>query len=300
MKLNTNKAAFGQHETFPMRYGWMTKGVEALTKSPDFFAKPEEAMIELGIGSNMVRALQYWLRVTGIARFDQGEGIVTPLGEALIGDKGDQYLEDEATLWIIHWLIASNAELATGFFWFFNHYAIPRFQDKDALQALSEFVASELKTNRSLSTLKSDISTLLRMYAPVTGKADEHLDSPLGQLQLVERDEGHSHRSLRSIRPFLPPIALHFALQQIFFAQPKLPAIPIRSLLYGGDGWVAPGAVFRLSEEGLMDALHRVMEIYPKHYELRETAGLHQLYRSSRANDAVSVLHGYYQGGRIQ
>jgi len=177
MKLNTNKAAFGQHETFPMRYGWMTKGVEALTKSPDFFAKPEEAMIELGIGSNMVRALQYWLRVTGIARFDQGEGIVTPLGEALIGDKGDQYLEDEATLWIIHWLIASNAELATGFFWFFNHYAIPRFQDKDALQALSEFVASELKTNRSLSTLKSDISTLLRMYAPVTGKADEHLDS---------------------------------------------------------------------------------------------------------------------------
>jgi hypothetical protein len=296
MKLNTNKTTFGQHETFPIRYGWMTKGVEALTKSSDFFAKPEEAMIELGLGSNMVRALQYWLRVTGIAQFDQGKGVVTPLGDAIMGHKGDQYLEDEATLWIIHWLIASNAELATGFFWFFNRYMIPSFQDKDTLHALSEFVASELKINRSLSTLKSDISTLLRMYAPVTGKADEHLDSPFGQLQLVERGEGHSHRSMRSIRPFLPPIALHFALQQLFFFQPKLPAISIRSLLYGGDGWVAPGAVFRLSEEGFMDALNRVMEIYPKHYELRETAGLNQLYLRSKANDAVSVLHAYYRG----
>lgn len=295
MKLNKNKATFGQHETFPIRYGWLTKGVEALSKSPTIFKNTEDAMIELGIGSNMVRALQYWLRVTGIAYFDIGEGTITPLGHALLSEVGDQYLEDEATLWIIHWLIASNAELATGYFWFFNHYEIPRFQDKDALQALSEFVATELKQNRSINTIKSDISTLFRMYAPVIGRTDEHLDSPLSQLQLIEKDGGHGHRSIRSIRPFLPPIALHFALQQLFIALPEMAAIPIRSLLYGGDGWVAPGAVFRLSEEGFMEALNRVIASYPKYYELRETAGLHQLYLRKKTNDAVAVLHTYYQ-----
>lgn len=298
MKLNKNKATFGQHETFPMRYGWLTKGVEALRKSPSIFSNTEDAMIELGLGSVMVRALQYWMRVTGVATFEAGEGNITPLGLALFSDDGDQYLEDEATIWIIHWLIASNAELATGYFWFFNHYAIPRFQDKDVLQTLSEFVASELKQDRSLNTLKSDISTLLRMYAPNVGKTDEHLDSPLSQLLLVERDGVHGHRSVRAIRPFMPPVALHFALQQLFISLPDLAAIPIRSLLYGGDGWVAPGAVFRLSEEGFMEGLNRVIETYPKFYELRETAGLHQLYLRKKSTDAVAVLRSYYQGAK--
>jgi hypothetical protein len=242
-----------------------------------------------------VRALQYWLRVTGIAQFENGIGRVTPIGEALLGNEGDPYLEDEATLWIIHWLIASNAELATGFFWFFNYFATPRFQDKDSLQALNEFVELELKASRSLSTLKSDISTLLRMYAPLAGRADEHLDSPLAQLQLVDKEAGHGHRSPRSARPFLPPLALHFALQQCFVAQPDQPALPIRALLYGGDGRASPGAIFRLNEEGFMNALGRVMECYPKIYELRETAGLHQLYRRSSPNEAVSVLRAHYR-----
>jgi hypothetical protein len=295
MKINREKATFGQHETFPLRYGWMTKGIEAITKTPNIFTTPEKAMIELGIGSNMVNALQYWLRVTGIARFENGICFATTLGTALLGDEGDPYLEDEATIWIIHWLIASNAELATGFFWFFNYFATPRFQDKDTLQALGEFVALELKTKRSHSTLKSDISTLFRMYAPATGRADEHLDSPLAQLQLVDREEGYGHRSARSARPFLPPVALHFALQECFSAQPEQPALPIRTLLYGGDGRAAPGAIFRLNEEGFMSALSRVMTSYPDIYELRETAGLHQLYRRNKTSDAVSVLRVYYQ-----
>lgn len=295
MKLNKIKATFGQHETFPLRYGWMTKGIEVIKDVPDIFTTPEKAMIQLGVGSNMVNALQYWLRVTGIARFEQGRCSVTSLGTALLGDEGDPYLEDEATLWIIHWLIASNAELATGFFWFFNYFATPRFQDKDTLQALAEFVFLELKTNRSQSTLKSDISTLFRMYAPASGRADEHLDSPLAQLQLIEREEGYGHRSVRSLRPFLPPVALHFALQHCFSAQPEQPALPIRALLYGGDGRAAPGSIFRLNEEGFMSALARLMETYPETYELRETAGLHQLYRSNKTIDPLSMLGVYYQ-----
>ena len=295
MKINREKATFGQHETFPLRYGWMTKGIEAVTKAPSIFTTPEKAMIELGIGSNMVNALQYWLRVTGIVRFEQGICSVTSLGKVLLGDEGDPYLEDEATLWIIHWLIASNAELATGFFWFFNYFVTPRFQDKDTLQALGEFVSLELKANRSHSTLKSDISTLFRMYAPATGKADEHLDSPLSQLQLVDREEGYGQCSVRRARPFLPSIALHFALQACFSAQPEQPALSIRALLYGGEGRAAPGAIFRLNEEGFMSALARVIASYPDIYELRETAGLHQLYRRNKTSDAVPVLRAYYQ-----
>lgn len=305
MKLNKNKTTFGRHETFPLRYGWLTKGVEAVDKYRAIFheREHEKAMTTLGIGRNMVNALYYWLQVTGLVTFTGGEGEVSPLGKTLLGKHGDPYLEDETTLWIVHWLIASNAEWATGFFWFFNHYSAPRFRDKDALQALEEFVEQELGLKRAHTTLKSDISTLLRMYSPVASRGgEEHLDSPLASLQLVNAEEGYGYSSLRTSRPFLPPIALHFALQQRFAEQvgqknnTQDAAIPVRELLYGGTGWAAPGAIFRLTEEGLMTCLHQVMEHYPRMYDLRDTAGLNQLYRLTPPQQPEDVLSNYYKG----
>jgi hypothetical protein len=174
---------------------------------------------------------------------------------------------------------------------------MPRFRDTDALQSLAEFAEHELEQQRSHSTLKSDISTLLRMYAAEPGRTDEHLDSPLAHLGLVEADPEAGYRSLRTLRPFLPPVALHFALAQRFAAEPKQPAIPVRVALYGDDGWAAAGAVFRLNEEGLMNALDRVIEHYPQSYELRDTAGVHQIYLKGEVADPLDVLRKHYRGG---
>lgn len=305
MKLNKNQTAFGHHETFPLRYGWLSKGVEALGKNRSIFqeCEHEQAMSELGIGRNMVNALHYWLQVTGLVKFAEGNGDISPLGSALLGRDGDPYLEDEATLWIIHWLIASNAELATGFFWFFNYYSAPRFRDKDALQSLKDFVEQQLGIKRASTTLKSDFSTLLRMYSPVASRGGEdHLDSPLASLQLVNSEEGYGYSSLRTLRQFLPPVAMHFALQQRFADQvgqqgnKQEAVIPVSELLYGGTGWAAPGAVFRLTEEGLMTCLNQVMESYPLTYELRDTAGLNQLYRLTPLQQPKDMLSNYYKG----
>lgn len=296
MQLNRDKATFGRHETFPLRYGWLPKGFEALERQPDIFSQPEQAMITLGVGRNMVNAIQYWLQVAGIVTFADGVGTPTELGDTLLGIGGDRYLEDDATLWILHWLIASNAEAATGFFWFFNRFSMPRFRDAELLRTLADFTAQELKHARSRSTLKSDVSTLLRMYAAVEGRTDEHLDSPFAQLGLVEADPETGYRSLRTPRPFLPPVALHFALAQRFAAEPKQPALPVRIALYGDDRFAAVGAVYRLNEEGLMNALAQVIESYPDSYELRDTAGVHQIYRKAPLTDPLDLLRAYYRG----
>jgi hypothetical protein len=297
MKLNPEKTTFGRHETFPLRYGWLTKGFAAVQQNPAIFSQPESAMVVLGVGRNMVNAIQYWLRVTGVVDFNEGPAMPTALGNVLLGAAGDPYLEDEATLWIIHWLIASNAELATGFFWFFNRFTASHFQESEALQALTEFAANELNMRRAQTTLKSDLSTLLRMYAPIAGRSEEHLDSPLAQLHSVEAQTGRQYRSLRMNRPFLPPIALHFALLQRFAAEPRQPALPIRSLLSGGGDWAAVGAVFRLNEEGLMNHLARVIEHYSQCYELRDTAGVHQLYCGGEVVDPLAALRAHYGNG---
>jgi len=293
VKLNREKTTFGRHETFPLRYGWLTKGFEAVKAEPDLFNKPEHAMVKLGVGRNMVNAIQYWLQAARVVEFDMGEARATELGEALLGEGRDRYLEDEATLWIVHWLIASNAEVATGIYWFFNRFATQTFHDREVIRSLVDFIEQELQIRRSLSTLKSDVSTLLRLYAPETGRSDDHLDSPLALLHLIETKGGGEYQSTRMVRPFLPPIALHFALSQRF-EEPQIVALPIRALLYGDDFRAAPGAVFRLSEDGLMTLLLKVLDYYPESYELRETAGINQIYLGKKPQRPLEVLYNHY------
>ena len=250
MKLDPKQTAFGRHETFPLRYAWLTKGCAAVIDRPDIFSHPDRAMVVLGVGRNMVSAIQYWLQAARLIEFTEGQGVPTALCEVLLGADGDPYLEDEATLWMLHWLIASNTELATGFFWFFNRFAMPRFQEPEVRAGMTDFTVQELGIERSQSTLKSDVTTLLRMYTPASDKDEDHLDSPLGQLRLIESDtKAHSYRSLRTTRPFLPAVALHFALAERFADEPEQSALPVRLMLYGGNDRAAPGAVFRLSEE---------------------------------------------------
>ncbi len=296
MKFTRDKTAFGRHETFPLRYGWLTKGYQSLLKDPHRFEQPEHAMVTLGVGRNMVNAIQYWLEATGVA-LQNGQKITpTELGNILLGEQGDGYLEDEATLWIIHWLLASNPDRATGLYWFFNLYPAQQFQSEDILKGLSAWVEHEAGLKRSASTLKSDISMLLRAYAPEKKRSDDHLDSPLAALRLIEPAGGRGFNSPRSLRPYLPPIALHFAIAQRLAADAQRVALPIRSLLYSEEGWPAPGAVFRLSEEGLMRLLNILVEQNPSQYELRDTAGLHQLYRLDQTLDPLTILRRYYTG----
>lgn len=66
MKFDPKISAFGRHETFPLRYGWLTKVIKSINKQgiTAIFKQPEEGMTNLGLGKNIVNALQYWLQVT--------------------------------------------------------------------------------------------------------------------------------------------------------------------------------------------------------------------------------------------
>jgi hypothetical protein len=57
-----------------------------------------------------------------------------------------------------------------------------------------------------------------------------------------------------------------------------------------------------LSEEGFMNVLSKVVESYPKYYELRDTAGMKQIYRKKNLptpEDALRVYYGNLEAGTI-
>ena len=51
--MEINGGAFSGHETFPFRYSWMKKGVDAVAADPNVFGD-DEAMSILRVGKNMV------------------------------------------------------------------------------------------------------------------------------------------------------------------------------------------------------------------------------------------------------
>ena len=101
---HSKKFKFSGHDTFPLRYGWLYKIVQEGAKG-DSFTNPEQDMIKYGAGKNMVTAMKYWGRSFGI--LSKNYKTVTQFGESIFGENGyDKYLEDDATLWILHWKLA--------------------------------------------------------------------------------------------------------------------------------------------------------------------------------------------------
>ena len=63
MIFDPRKTAFGRHETFALRYGWLPKGFQAAVRNPKIFLD-DLATVELGVGKNMVKSIRHWLRAT--------------------------------------------------------------------------------------------------------------------------------------------------------------------------------------------------------------------------------------------
>ncbi|WP_058554593.1 DUF4007 family protein [Thiohalocapsa sp. ML1] len=299
MRFDFERTAFGRHETFALRFGWLTKGAQALIGGEPVF-EAEDATVRLGVGKNMVSSIRYWLQAARLIERSEMGWTLTDIGAYVFDDDGcDPYLEDEATIWLLHWLIASNPALATSWWWFFNRFHKPEFTGGELTTALQDFVKAQVQSRVSPSTLKSDSEVLRRMYvrsAPSGNlQIEEALDSPLTVLGLItELPEAHGYESRPAAREDLPPTILGFAVVELLRELGEM-QLPVADLMYGPVGYPALGAVFRLTEGDLLAKLERLVAGMPHKLELRETAGVHQLYVLDDLTP-IDMLDAHYNG----
>jgi hypothetical protein len=299
MILSPSKVAFGRHESFALRYGWLTKGFQAFTDNGDIFSTPD-SIVTLGVGKNMVNSIRHWLRATRLIGIPSDPKKPTPLGLDIFSENGwDPYLEDEATIWLVHWLLASNPQHATTWYWFFNRFHKPEFSSLEVTSSLASFAKEQLTVKSpSATTLKGDVAVLLRMYVQKNSNRkitlEEALDSPLSLLNLVTYSPlTKVYQSKLTQRDELPLGILGFAITELFNENDQS-EIPIEDLMYSKDGQVAPGLVFRLSEIALLTKLEQLVQYIPGIYEIRETAGIHQMYMLKEI-DARDYLAVHYE-----
>ena len=299
MKFISTSVAFGRHETFALRFSWLTKGFHALKKKPTIF-DDEDAVVDLGVGRNMVLSIRYWLRACQLITPEKPHTPET-IGTLIFDTKNglDPYLEDEATIWLIHWLLATNSSMATSWFWFFNKFHKPEFTGQELQTALSDFVEDQVDAKRrpKASTIKSDALLIPRMYTQSKGNTrtpiEEALDSPLSLLGLVSQSAGgRAYYSKPEARPGLPVGILACAVAQLM-QQRNIVTIPIEELMYSRNDYAAPGSVFRLTEIDLITKLEQMVTYLPGHYEIRETAGIHQFYQVKEV-DPLDYVRKHY------
>ena len=108
MELKPNKVSFGRNETFNLRYSWLNKGLKEFKENTNIFVS-DAAPLVLGVGKNMVNSIKYWLGAYQIIDFSKDSAVQTGFGELI--DKYDPYLENPATLWLLHWKLCTISRL---------------------------------------------------------------------------------------------------------------------------------------------------------------------------------------------
>lgn len=171
-----------RHETFSIREGWLEKAINLLEENPNCFGKDNGQQI-LGIGTNMVKSLRYWIEACGLIKFYQGKGyLYEELGEYL--KNKDPYLNNKTSWWLIHLYLASNFDCAPVFNTFFN-INLNKF-DKDQLFNQIKDKLEEKYIVGADSSLESDCNILLKSYySDDVSNPEDNMTCPLSKLGLI-------------------------------------------------------------------------------------------------------------------
>jgi hypothetical protein len=286
---------YSGHGTFPCRYTWLPKVVRQLLTQPTLFEDEDDAMMRLGVGKNMVRAIKFWAESAGVISQISSRGNayeVTQFGQRVFGPGGfDEYLEDIQTLWLIHWNLSTRVREAP-FAWYYliNHWHRTDFTKPEVLAAFEQETRRE---DRVLSpvTLDEHCSIFIRCYVTPTGgkQAEDALDCPLNELGLLEevgeRPDADSGRR-EPIYAFrvedkgdLSPALFTYCLHDFWATRHANEKTLAARQIAGGVG--SPGQVFKLPEHTVRERLETIARDSAGVFEYQESASIQQVTRRS-------------------
>lgn len=277
---------FSGHESFPCKSLWLKKGYDFVVAGNDF--NSPEAVIELGVGKNMVASIRYWLRVFGITKDDK----LTSLAEYLFNDKNgkDKYLEDIATLWLLHFNLIFSEE-ATIYKMFFCGVQRERthFEKEQVLTYVKlRMVEAGKVTLFNANTVKKDIGVLLQNYTlPRKAQSNEDFSSLLIDLDLIRQNaEGKGYYfNIDGKRKVTKEIFLYGLL--------KLKEQEGDNTISFDTIQERVGMVFCMQNFETIDLLKQLASEYSQYFAYSDVAGIKQV-QFTKDLDIKQVLDNYY------
>ena len=275
---------FRAHETFFIRKGWLSKGMRHVVQKPDVFTdKKEKPMDVLGIGANMVKSLRYWLQAVGLTKEPKTGKKFQSLTEfgKLVYSK-DCYTEELGTLYLLHYKLVTNEEMAPSWYYFFNKFTMKEFDKDDfVMQIQNELKMSGITV--AIRSLMDDFTCIMNTYVPryksnpKKVSPENNINCPFGELGLVdilskERGNYIYKKSIPMARSFNPWVILAVITDQAG----NRSEVGLNELLSAEKNI---GKVFNLDSICMLSVLHEVEKL--GEIKIIRTAGL----------DVVQILH---------
>lgn len=254
---------FRGHETFFIRKGWLYKGMSNVAREPGVFqGTVGNPMDVLGLGANMVKSLRYWLTASGLTsepRFGRRNQVLTELGRIIY--ENDPYMEEIGSLWLVHYMLATNEDDATSWYLFFNEFNKTEFDVEDFRNCIIKYVRMQDNSSMPLDrVIDEDFSCVINTYVPrirlnpAKVHPENNIDCPLGELELV--DVIDKKKGLyKKIVPKLDLLPDMILLAAIINANSGVKEIKISTLQ---NEKKQIGKLFNLDSISLINALYRL------------------------------------------
>lgn len=179
------KLRLKRHESFSIREGWLAKGIKNVKENGNVFSSSEATDL-LGIGTNMVKSLKYWMIATTLINDNSKNIELTNFGKLLYDY--DPYLEDIFSWWLIHVNLITNLNDSYVYNIFFNKCAGKSFSKREIFDQLNaNLVKEKIEFNENI--LQDEVNMIIKTYT-----IDEKIDNPennficpLSELNLIKK-----------------------------------------------------------------------------------------------------------------
>ena len=261
---------FGRHETFPVRHGWLSKGLGRVRETGRYDGDLETADA-LGLGSRMAKSLAFWLEASGLAGIESN----VPNGTARPRRKGqkwkisefgnivtryDPHLEYPVTWWFVHMALAQRQNSVWG--WFFNEFHRRQFSREACVKAFLEHAAEHASNKPSEAVAQRDIACVLQAYALPSGRAaadpEDASVCPLRELGLVVR-YGDVHRFEKAHPLDAVPVEAFISCASGTASESGSDSVRFTDLLRSPNG---PARVLGLRGDQLEDVAETATSVY--------------------------------------
>ena len=281
---------FRGHETFYIRRNWIPKGIVNIIKDPSvFMGSHENPMDILGIGANMVKSLRYWLQAVGISyEINTGKKVqnLTDFGKVI--SENDLYLEEEGTLWLLHYKLVSNKNFATTWYYFFNEFSLNEFTKEELENSLKLYgIKNEIEISDRV--VEDDISCLLNTYYLKEKKQnpEDNMKCPFDELNLIKiinKKEKIYKKNITDSDVINPFIALAVIVEQSQGKKElKLSALQEINNI---------GKVFSLDMTGILSILRKLEKL--EYLKVIRTAGL-DIVKLEKEISFIECVKKYYE-----
>lgn len=281
-----NKVKMKRHESFSIREGWLSKGLLAIKRDNKVFSSAEATDI-LGIGTNMVKSLKYWLYATNLIKDYKNSIELTELGKLVI--EFDPYMEDEFTWWMIHINMLLNQEDFYVGNIFFNKCVSKNFSKEDVFNIVSETLNSK-KLDFNEKILVDEINTIIKTY--VVDNSDDtpenNFNCPLADLELLKRISKDNYERLKPNYRNLHYLVVYFLILNLLDGREY---ISIDEIIKINN---SPAKLLNLDKNLLNDYLDDMRR--NNLITINRTAGLNMIYISNSLN--IEEIFSKYFSGR--